>query len=202
MGGLERFIVDLSNELARKGHEVVLVTIKDDAVHSDYRKFYCDEIAANVKYRNLGLPDGLSLKAEKAIYSVIREEMPDVVHMHLTNTPIFALYVMMRLHNKVSFVETIHNSLVPSYNSRARRLYFQNCGRWGWSKFVCLSETNYKDMFTTYPYCSSTMVVNGRAPQTLSPHYDTVRKEMESMSSSADSLMLLIILIVVGKPTF
>ena len=54
-GGAERFVVDLSNELAKKGHDVTIMTLKDDSKDSKNRKFYCREIADNVKYLNLGI---------------------------------------------------------------------------------------------------------------------------------------------------
>ena len=39
-GGAERFVVDLSNELAKKGHDVTIMTLKDDSKDSKNRKFY------------------------------------------------------------------------------------------------------------------------------------------------------------------
>ena len=59
-GGAERFVVDLSNELA-KSNEVTLMTILDDKVDAENRNFCRFSLSKNVKYVNLGLPNGLKL---------------------------------------------------------------------------------------------------------------------------------------------
>ena len=190
-GGAERFVVDLSNELAHKGHDVTIVTLKDDKIDSDNRNFYCGEIADNVKYMNLGLPDGMSLSIQKKIYQAIKKINPDVVHLHLVNTPLYALYAIMRLHNTIKFVETMHNSITTNYNGIARRILFSTVGKMKWIQFVCLSQTNYEEMKSMHPSCCATKIVNGRARQSITSRFTEVKREMSALRYSEDSLLLL-----------
>lgn len=79
-GGAERFVVDLSNELSRTC-DVVLLTLKDDTKNCEKRNFYKFDLAENVEYRNLGLPDSFSFGTWFKIYNEIRKLNPDVVHL-------------------------------------------------------------------------------------------------------------------------
>lgn len=54
-GGLERFVVDLSNELG-KTNDVTLLTLKDDKQNPQQSQFYKFDLSDKVKYENLGLP--------------------------------------------------------------------------------------------------------------------------------------------------
>lgn len=190
-GGAERFVVDLSNELARKGHDVTIMTLKDDCKDSKNRKFYCGEIADNVKYMNLGLPDGNSLSIQMKVYQAIKKLNPNIVHLHLVNTPLYAFYAIMRLHKKIKFVETMHNSISTNYNGIIRCMLFSTFGKMKWLQFVCLSQTNFEEMKALHPYCRVTKIVNGRAPQNTSLRISEVQKEMAALRSSEDSLLLL-----------
>ena len=51
-GGAERFVVDLSNQLAKE-HDISLVTILDDEKEPEIRNFYRSEISGCVHYINL-----------------------------------------------------------------------------------------------------------------------------------------------------
>lgn len=190
-GGAERFVVDLSNELARKGHDVTIMTLKDDSKDSKNRKFYCGEIADNVKYMNLGLPDGNSLSIQMKVYQAIKKINPNIVHLHLVNTPLYAFYAIMCLHKKIKFVETMHNSISTNYNGIVRRMLFSTIGKMKWLQFVCLSQTNFEEMKVMHPYCRATKIVNGRAPQNTTLRISEVQKEMSTLRSSEDSLLLL-----------
>ena len=52
-GGAERFVVDLSNQLAKE-NETYLVTILDDKKETEVRNFFRSEISDSVHYVNLG----------------------------------------------------------------------------------------------------------------------------------------------------
>ena len=59
-GGAERFVVDLSNELAESS-DVALLILRDDSVNPDVRNFYKEDLSPKVHYECLGLKDGLKL---------------------------------------------------------------------------------------------------------------------------------------------
>ena len=71
-GGLERFAVDLSNELS-KSNDVTLITLKDDKIDTERRCFYKFDLSERVKYLNLGLGDGFSLESEFKIFNTLSQ---------------------------------------------------------------------------------------------------------------------------------
>ena len=62
-GGAERFVVDLSNELA-KTNDVTLMTLMDDKVNPEHRNFNRYALSRNVIYYNLGFSNGLMLSSQ------------------------------------------------------------------------------------------------------------------------------------------
>jgi hypothetical protein len=58
-GGAERFVVDLSNELARQGNDVTLCALRDDQQGNS--GFYRRDLSDKLNYINLKIPEGLKL---------------------------------------------------------------------------------------------------------------------------------------------
>ena len=104
-GGAERFVVNLSNELSRQGHDVticMLLNTKNPAWCFN-KKF----IHPSVKFHSLGFSQGFSLKKVKTVHKYILKEQADVVHCHLNVIP-YTYLTAYRSHN-VKFFHTIHN---------------------------------------------------------------------------------------------
>ena len=79
-GGAEKFTIELSNELARLGHEVVLVTLFDKNEISTLESYVDTQ---NVRRLSLHKKPGLDLKCFIRILSLIRDERPNIVHAHV-----------------------------------------------------------------------------------------------------------------------
>ena len=188
-GGAEHLVVDLSNELS-KSEDVVVLTLKDDCVDSENRTFYKSELSHRVSYKNLGFGSGLCFKKMWQIYEAIRAEKADVVHLNLMNIPKYCLLAFFLLHNKVKFVQTIHNDM-DSYNDVFYRIFFETLGRLKWIRFVTLSETNYKDMRRMHPCVDACCIVNGRAPLVPSPLFEEVKREIGSYRTTKNTKIFL-----------
>lgn len=176
-GGAERFVVDLSNELSSTC-DVVLLTLKDDTKNSETRNFYKFDLAENVEYRNLGLPDSFSVGTWFKIYNEIRKLNPDVVHLNAKTAFQFCALAVFLLSGKIHFYETIHNDLHNGYTTFANKLMFNTVGRWKRIKYIALSQTNYEDMKKEYPYCDISCIVNGRARIVPTTLFDKVKREI------------------------
>lgn len=160
-GGGERFVVDLSNELS-KTNDVVLLTLKDETVDTEYRTFYKSEISSKVQYRNLGLGNGFRLKNLWKIYKEIKKVNADVVHFHLGNMPKFCMLAILLLHKKMKFIQTIHNDM-SGYDDKFYRFYFNTIGRLHWVRFVALSQINFNDLTRMHPSVNAYCIANGRS---------------------------------------
>ena len=78
-GGAERFVVDLSNELANS-NDVTLMTLLDDNVNPEHRNFNRYALDSNVAYYNLGLPNGLKMSSQLKVLKAIKAINPDIIN--------------------------------------------------------------------------------------------------------------------------
>lgn len=62
--GAERFVVDLSNELAKQGNEVTLYVFDDNGNNG----FYKNEISNNISYISAKIPTGFRFSNFISIY--------------------------------------------------------------------------------------------------------------------------------------
>jgi glycosyltransferase involved in cell wall biosynthesis len=105
-GGAERFVVDLSNELAELNNEVFLCTLLDDTKNND--GFYKSEISVKVIYKNLKLKTGFRIVNIFYLWKLIKQIEPDVVHCHLNL--VNYLFPVSIIFPKIKFFHTIHSN--------------------------------------------------------------------------------------------
>ena len=103
-GGAEKFTIDLSNELAKLGHDVTLVTLFDKSKMSTL-EFYVD--TTKVKRVSLHKKRGFDLKCFISILSLIRDEKPNVVHAHVG--AIKYMILAATVYRECKYVATIHS---------------------------------------------------------------------------------------------
>ena len=77
VGGAERFVVDLSNALAKKGHEIIVATLYDKS-----KDHFLEKELTNVKRVELHKNYGLDVKCLIRVLRLVSREKPDVVHSH------------------------------------------------------------------------------------------------------------------------
>lgn len=189
-GGAERFVVDLSNELAQS-NDVTLLTLRDDTVNPDVRNFYRDDISPKVHYECLGLKDGLRPSMWWKIWKAIRRHIPDVVHYHGDPMPYWVMVPMIFSSRKIKFVQTIHSDIHNGYDRGLYPLMSNTLGRRGIVRYVALSETNYKELKKIYPMCKSVCIVNGRAPMIPTPAFEEVKREVDRYRITPDTKLFL-----------
>lgn len=113
-GGAEKFVVNLSNELSRMGHDVCVCILREANEVNMFNRPFLDE---NVKFVSIGIKEGFSLRKVKTVEKFLKEFKPDVVHSHLNVIPYVFRYSLM--HRGVRFVYTLHS--VAQYASGAIR---------------------------------------------------------------------------------
>lgn len=189
-GGAERFIVDLSNELS-KSNDVYLMTLLDDTKDTKVRNFYKSDITSNVKYLNVGLPNGLSVRSQLLVLKAINSVNPDVIHFHMIPTVKYSALACMLLSGKYKMYLTIHSDLHNGYNKGFAKVLFKTLASSDRLKLVCLSEKNFKDFTSYYPKAEIKCITNGRAPITPTEHFEAVKTEIKSFRSTADSFLFM-----------
>lgn len=189
-GGAERFVVDLSNELA-KSNDVTVLALRDDSVNPEVRNFYKGDLTANVHYECLGLKDGLRPSMWWKIWKAICRHNPDVVHYHGGPMPYWMMVPMMFSSRSIKFFQTIHSDIHKRYDRGLYPLMSKTLGKRGVIRYVALSDTNYKELKKLYPMCKSTGIVNGRAPQVPTPAYEEVKNELLQYRNTSDTKLFL-----------
>lgn len=189
-GGAERFVVDLSNQLARE-HSVYLVTLLDDEKDKQTRNFYRSEISDNVHYVNLGLPNGLKFSSQWKVYSYLRRLNPDVIHIHLIPSLKYSALAVGLLSFSRKIYFSVHSDLHNGYDNGLFKLYCNTFGRWSQFKLSCLSEKNYEDFKSFYPHTSIRCITNGRAPIVATALFDSVKEEMRNLRGNGQARLLI-----------
>jgi glycosyltransferase involved in cell wall biosynthesis len=185
-GGAERLTVDLANELARQGHDVTLCVLRNDKEGSF--GFYKNEIAANVNYVNLNIPEGLRPGNIFILYKLIKKLKPDVVHCHLNL--VNYLFPLTFLFPKINFFNTIHS--LPSSEVRSSleyrlRKYFYSRHK---MKAVTISEEVTRFFMEYYKIPSYKEIYNGRAVPGQSEKFGEVKDFVQKFRDNGDAIIL------------
>jgi len=195
LGGAERLVVDLSNELVRN-NEVILYTLRDNSKYDDRyfgstslrHDFYLPQLSPKIKYHNLKIEPGFKPGLIWSFYRIIRKLRPDVVHCHL-NLINYFYFSSVLFYKKTRFIYTIHNSASTEVQSGIergiRRFFFKH-------RFfipVAISDETKKSYQEFYQLNDVEVIYNGRQFNGKSPNFENVRNEIDNLKSAKDTLV-------------
>ena len=182
-GGAERLVVDLCNELS-KTEDVTVLILKD------VKHFYLPQLSQRVKVVEAKMPLGGSIKQLVQCCQLVRKIKPDVIHMHSQARYTMLLANMLYGH-RYKFYLTIHSDVCDHYSKGWSGLQVRLSGFVGRSKFVTISETNYRQFNTSHPRLKQRLIPNGRALPSLSDKIKDVEQEMQSYRPAEGGTLLL-----------
>jgi glycosyltransferase involved in cell wall biosynthesis len=177
-GGAERFVVDLSNELTRHGHEVHLVVFRNELKSNHDAHFYRTILDEKVNYHNLKIKEGFRFSAFTKTISKIKEIKPDIVHCHL-NIISFILPLVL-FDKKTKFYQTLHNvadkTIDVSFEKPINRYFYRT------NKIIpiAISEICNNTYRKFYRLNNAYTIVNGRSVVTATSDLDLVKQEVKS----------------------
>lgn len=184
-GGAEKFVVNLSNELARRGHDVTVVTIRHDTTerYSFNKKF----LSPNVKYHSMGFGQGFTLSMVRKVGKFIKEEKPDIVHCHLLSI----LYLATRfLSGSRNVVHTIHSVAEKTVRNKFTKRLLKFLYRSGRVRPVTISIETEKSYRSFFSLDNSRMIING-CPQVMpSADYEEVVKEINEIRRNGEPVFI------------
>lgn len=178
-GGAERFVVDLSNELVELGHDVILLTFYD--LVSKYG-FYKDDIDKRVRLVSLHKQQGMSVKAMKQVFDIVRREKPDIVHSHINSLQ----YTMFTQIFMAKGVHTVHNEahleVKGALEKGLRKFVFKH----NLVQPVTISPESH-DSFVAFYGKDAPLINNGRAVNGDISVTDDVKSEIGSFRKSSNT---------------
>ena len=174
-GGAERFVVDLCNQMAKDGHEVTLLTMKDFSI-SNFG-FYKDELNDNVRQLNLGMGK-FGLGTFYKLYKTIKSQKCDVVHFHLT-AMYFGVLAVLLDRKKRYFVTSHIQAEIERGKSRFRFIVKKICLQLKFLHQVAISDQNAKSVEKVFGVPPVKLIYNGRACASVTDMYDDVKREIE-----------------------
>lgn len=188
-GGAERFIVDLSNELANiEGNEVYICTYMDEQIPRN--SFYRSQICDKVKVKNLTCNGSFFSKFKLifSIYKLIKVINPDVVHCHLSSFNFIVLPAL--LNHKPFYVNTLHNlaekNIKPGLDKFIKKILYRIA-----VKPVTISPLCYRSFTSYMGFNTSIMIENGCREIKKTSKFNDVFNEVESYKLSKNTKVLI-----------
>jgi glycosyltransferase involved in cell wall biosynthesis len=185
-GGAERLVVDISNELAQQGHDIILCTLRDDTKGNN--GFYKGDLSEKIKYINLSIPAGLRFQNILIFYRLIKKLDPQVVHSHLNL--VNYLFPLTFIFRKIKFFHTIHSNpaheISNSFEYKLRR-YFYTHKR---MKAITISQETTQAFLTYYKIKPFGEILNGRALPKPTPAFTEIKQEIQNFKDEGYSVFL------------
>lgn len=157
LGGVERFVLDLSQELARKGHEVILATTWSEAF--DEMTVLNGEKPLFRRIHFGKASGGRSLNILWKINRLIWHEKPDVVHTHIFTLGYTLPSILFGMPSRTKYVHTVHSQAEkewPTPNFKLTKyLYLHK------TTPVSISERVHETMQSRYMGVKSPIILNG-----------------------------------------
>jgi glycosyltransferase involved in cell wall biosynthesis len=183
-GGAEKICVELSNELVQR-NEVVLCS----ATKIEPGMIHPRKLSGDVRLIQLNLKKK-SLKGFYQIFKIIKDEKPDIVHIH-SSLLFFYFSILMIVFRRIEFVHTVHNTITPAYKKLFDLLYkvrflYKNLHH------VCISSNNLKKYQEKYSNLHFYKIDNGIAFMTTTSQLPEVQKEIEKIRKGRNYLFIAI----------
>lgn len=181
-GGAERFVVDLSNELAQQGHDVTLLTLYDLVrTHG----FYKDEIDGKVRVVSFHKSLGLSIRNIIKVAQFIRKEKPDIIHSHVGALQ----YTIIPQVLLGKGVHTVHNEAQLEASGKLEVLLRKLVFKFGLVQAVTISPESH-DSFVRFYKREAPLIMNGRAISGEIKANEKVNSEINQYKKSTQSRVI------------
>lgn len=179
-GGGEKFVIDLSNTLADKGHDCTIVTLYNPS-ECDVLRCY---VQSNVSTQSLNKRPGADFGCMFRIVRYIHKNRPDVVHAHLS--AIMYLLFAAIFCRKIKFYATIHSEAKNEAGVGLSKLIRKILFKTGLVKAITISKESEKSFEKFYGF-STTMISNGCSEYYINPQ---VINEYKSYRIGVDLLLI------------
>lgn len=185
-GGAERFVVDLSNELAENGHDIYLCILLDDSRNN--QGFYLSELNNKVNFTSLKLPPKFKISNIFVLFRLIKKINPEIIHSH--HNLINYLFPLTLIFTKIKFFHTIHSDPPREVSNLLefwlRKLFYST----GKVKAVTISNETSKSFLNYYKTIKFTEIFNGRSQPVSTHEFKSVSEYFNKMRQTYSNIFI------------
>lgn len=172
-GGAERFVVDISNEFVKQGHEVAIVSLFP---RSEQGLSFFPDLNPGIRLYFLNKRPGLDIKVFNRLAEIIRNEKPDLIHTHLRVIN-YLLIERLFSSNKIPIIHTVHNDASQEVLG-TKELRFR---KWAFKRLkvepITISEKSKESFIQYYQVDDVLRIDNGRTNFSYTEAFETVQHE-------------------------
>lgn len=185
-GGAERFVIDLSNQLHRSGHQVTIIRFHDEQALN----FFEGEVLPGVRVLTFHRKGKLDLSLMRRLKRFLAAERPDVVHTHMNDAFLYNTLATLSL-RKTAFVHTLHNlpveEAVGKVGLHLRKYLFRR------GKVVPVTIAREACQLTekVYGMPSVPLIFNGRELAPRTEQFGEVARYLQSLRDTPDTKIIL-----------
>jgi glycosyltransferase involved in cell wall biosynthesis len=184
LGGAERLVVDLSNELIKDKSIELFV-----CVYSENSNSFKGELNDSIKYLNFNKKYKIDFIFYFNLFKFFLKEKPNIVNSHLSGTILY-LYFPMFFFKKILFFHTVHNlaqeELPNSFLQKIRKYFYQRKNLIP----ISISEATRQSHYELYNVDSS-IVENGIIKKSKTEKFKEVQNEIELLKCNNDTKVFL-----------
>lgn len=182
-GGAERFVVDLTNELA-KSHNVHLISFYG----GEKNNFYKDELSSAVKHVIIEKKAGFSLQLFFQLAKLLRAINPDVIHLHLAAINYVVPFLL--LHRSCKCFMTIHSDAFEEAEGKIGLIIRKFCFKCKLIKPITISNESRKSFVDCYKM-DAPVIFNGRMMPALLKVSSSVQSEFLAYKKTSKTRVLI-----------
>ena len=191
--GAERFVVDISNQLSKLGHDITIISLV-----GEFNSFHLSkEINKKIKLIFLNKKmKGFSFKVFNLLNNFLKKNNFDIIHTHIRSLNYISLPNLINSKNKI--VHTIHSDASKESRSKLVRLYRKQLFKNKFVYPVCISEVSL-DSFKKIYNLKSKMIKNGSRKISRSQKYIFAKKNLKKFKIN-DETKIYVNIARISKP--
>lgn len=183
-GGAEKLVVELSNEFAAQDHEAILLSLKNIEDWMIPPK----SLSPNVRLIQFGKKKGFQISLIFKIFTLLRREKPDVVHIHL-NAALFYFIPLILLFKRIRFYFTIHSTF------EIHESFIERINIIPWTRrisYICLTSSISNRFTNRFENLSFSLIENGVKKTKLSNNYEETKNFVTEQSKKYKFVFLFV----------
>lgn len=184
-GGAEKFVVDLSNQLANMGNEVIFCMLLSE--QNEKYVFNKRFLNQKVRFHSMNFKKGFSLIKSYKLCKFIENEKPDIVHCHLNVIPY--IFKLALTNKKIKFFHTLHSITTHTYGSKTQYYINKFFYKKGLITPVTISRLCQKSYEEIYKLNNSVCINNGRSPVIPTASYNKVQDEIKKYKKNDKTIV-------------